>query len=46
MGWAEHLEEQELVSEWEEGREVVEVFLVLLVRAAEALVDWQWQCSY
>ena len=35
-----------LVSELEEEREVAEVFLVLLVREAEALVDWQWQCSY
>ena len=35
-----------LVSELEEEREVAEVFLVLLVRVAEALVDWQWQCSY
>ena len=34
------------VSELEEGREVAEVFLVLLVRVAEALVDWQWECSY
>ena len=43
-----HLEGQELglVSELEEEREVAEVFLVLLVREAEALVDWQWQCSY
>ena len=48
MGWAAHLEDQELglVSEREEGREVAGVFLVLLVQVAEALVDWQWQCSY